>query len=172
MLGKDFRPYPKSEQLKSHQKMKDTPKFKEKRPKKKKKSYVHRGRVIPPRKERTKITQKNYQAMIKEFGDYCLKCGYTPIEAHHIVFRSAFGSGNWRNLAPLCMKCHQRAHKDRAFADELRQERAAMYGEYFWADKYTLFKEGIIPNTTDEAYKRYMKSEVERIEKVRASENS
>jgi hypothetical protein len=25
-----------------------------------------------------------------------------------------------------------------------------------WADKYTLFKEGLIPNTTDDAYEHFM----------------
>jgi hypothetical protein len=38
----------------------------------------------------------------------------------------------------------------------LREDREAFYGKWFWADKYTLFKEGLIPNTTDEAYERFM----------------
>jgi HNH endonuclease len=159
LLGNEFNPFSKAQQLKGHQKDKNKPKFKEKRPKKKKKSHIHRGRVIPTKKERTKITKHNYAAMIKEFGDYCMECGFTPIEAHHLVFRSQFGSGNWRNLAPLCGHCHERAHKDAEFAEKLRQDRAALYGQYYWADKYTLFKEGIIPNTDDVAYERYMKKE-------------
>jgi hypothetical protein len=172
MLGKDFNPYSKSQQLKSHKKEKDMPDFKVKKPKKKKKSYVHRGRIIPPRKERTKINEVDYIKMIERYGDYCQECGYTPIDAHHLVFRSHFGTGNWRNLVPLCKKCHQRAHNSFKFAEYLRNKRAAELGPHFGKDKYSLFKENIIPNTDDQTYERFMQSEVERIEKVRAAENS
>ena len=135
---------------------KEKPKYKEKRPKKKKNPNLYRGRIIPTKKERTRITEKDYKRMIEEFGEYCQMCGYTPIEAHHIVFRSHFGSGNWRNLAPLCKKCHEQAHKDRSFADLIRDMRAERFGIHFWKDVYSLFKEGLINNTTDDAYERFM----------------
>jgi hypothetical protein len=138
------------------------PKIEEKRPKKKKNPNLYRGRVIPTQKERTRITREAYNRMINEFGEYCLNCGYTPIEAHHIVFRSQMGSGQWRNLAPLCSRCHGFAHKYKSYAEQLREDREAIYGKWFWADKYTLFKEGLILNTTDEAYERFMKGEEER----------
>lgn len=147
----EFRPVPKP-----ISKAKDKPKYKEKRPKKAKNPYLYRGRIIPKRKERTQITKQDYNKMIETFGNYCQECGYTPIFAHHLVFRSQMGTGNWRNLAPLCQKCHDRAHKDKEFADYLREKRAKEYGPWFGCDKYTLFMEGLIPNTTNDAYERFM----------------
>lgn len=148
--------YSKEDQLRGHQRDKAKPKYKERRPKKKKNPYLHRGRIIPSRKERTKITKENYMKMIEVFGEYCQECGHTPIEAHHIVFRSQFGSGNWRNLAPLCERCHKRAHREKEFADYLREKRAEQYSIHYWKDVYTLFKEGLVNNTTKEAYERFM----------------
>jgi hypothetical protein len=94
--------------------------------------------------------------MIKEFGEYCLNCGHTPDRGSSYRFSLADGSGQWRNLAPLCGRCHGLAHKIKSYADQLREDREALYGKWFWADKYTLFKEGLIPNTTDDAYERFM----------------
>jgi hypothetical protein len=152
-LGKEFNPYPKEKQLR-------------KVPKKKKKE-VYKGRVIPKKKERTKISKTNYLRMIEEFGDSCLICNRKPIEAHHLVFRSQFGSGNWRNLAPLCKEHHMKAHKDYNFAEYLRQERAERFGPHFWKDKYTLFKEGLIPNTTTEAFEKFLEEEEKERAKLR-----
>lgn len=146
-------------------KEKDTPKLQVKKPKKTKKPYIYRGRVIPKRKERTKITEKDYSMMIKKYGAYCQECGYTPIHAHHLVFRSDLGTGQWRNLAPLCTRCHERAHKDFEFAEYLRNKRAKEFGPHFGKDVYSLFKEGLVNNTTPEAYERFFEKEVERIEK-------
>lgn len=152
--------YSKEDQLRGHQKPKDKPKYKERRPRKKKNPHLHRGRIIPSRRERTKITKANYLKMIEVFGEYCQECGHTPIEAHHLVFRSSMGSGNWRNLAPLCQRCHKRAHTDREFADYLREKRAAEYSEHFGKDVYTLFRERLVENTTKEAYERFMEKQV------------
>lgn len=138
---------------------KDKPKPKEKRPKKKKNPQLYRGRIIPKQKERTKITKENYDKMIEMFGNFCQECGHTPIAAHHLVFRSSMGTGNWRNLAPLCKKCHDRAHTSFEFAEYLREKRAAVYGIHFGEDVYSLFQAGLIPNTTEEAYERFMKEE-------------
>lgn len=155
----EFRPYPKSEQLKGHQKPKDRPKPKEKRPKKQKNPQLYRGRIIPKKKERTAISKKDYAKMIEEFGDYCQECGHSPIHAHHLVFRSAMGTGGWRNLAPLCEKCHTRAHKDREFAEMLRDKRFQIMGPHFGKDKYSLFMEGLVPNTDDDTYERFFEKE-------------
>lgn len=160
----EYRPYSKEDQLKGHQKPKDRPKPKEKRPKKKKNPQLYRGRIIPKKKERTAISIKDYKKMIEVFGDYCQECGHVPIAAHHLVFRSSMGTGGWRNLAPLCEKCHSRAHKDRDFADRLRSTRRQMYGAHFGKDKYALFMEGLIDNTTDAAYERFFKKEAERLD--------
>jgi 5-methylcytosine-specific restriction endonuclease McrA len=157
----DFNPYPKSKQLGKSQKENDKPKPKEKRPKKKKNHYLYRGRIIPSRKERTHISEKDYNKMVEVFGNYCQECGFTPIFAHHLVFRSHIGTGNWRNLAPLCKKCHDRAHKDKEFADYLREKRAKEYGNHFGQDKYSLFMEGLIPNTDNKTYEKFMREEEE-----------
>lgn len=138
---------------------KEKPKYKEKRTKKKKNPYLYRGRIIPSRKERTRITELDYKRMIEEFGEYCMMCGYTPISAHHLVFRSHIGTGGWRNLAPLCEKCHRRAHDQKEFADLLRDMRAERFGPHFGKDVYSLFKEGLVNNTTVEAYERFMLQE-------------
>jgi 5-methylcytosine-specific restriction endonuclease McrA len=142
-------------------KPKDKPKYKKKRPNKKKNPYLYRGRIVPEQKERTRITKENYNRMIEEFGNYCEECGYTPIHAHHLVFRSHMGSGNWRNLSPLCQRCHDRAHKDYEFAEYLRNKRAKRFGEHFGKDVYSLFKEGLVNNTTQQAMERFFKMEEE-----------
>jgi len=159
-LSKEWNPVPKPVK---ERKEKLRPKIHEKRPKKnRKKIEVYKGRVIPKAKDRTKISKTNYHRMIEEFGYRCLICGKTPIEAHHIVFRSQLGSGNWRNLAPLCQMHHRKAHQDRNFAEYLRQERAERFGPHFWKDKYRLFKEGLILNTTDSSFEQFMKEEEKR----------
>lgn len=147
-------------------KPKEKPKYKKKRPKKKTNSYLYRGRIIPNQRERTHINPKDYNKMIEVFGNYCQECGYTPIAAHHLVFRSSMGTGNWRNLAPLCKRCHDRAHSDFEFAEYLRNKRAKEYGAHFGQDKYSLFMDGLISNTTDQAYERFMQKEREQCEAV------
>lgn len=152
-LSSEFHPVPKPVS-------KPRKKGKTKIPKKRKKKIeTYKGRVIPKAKDRTKISKANYNRMIEEFGDCCMICGRKPIEAHHLVFRSKLGSGNWRNLAPLCPEHHRQAHQDYNFAEYLRQERAERFGPHFWKDKYALFKEGLIPNTTDRAFERFMEEE-------------
>ena len=144
-------------------KPKDKPMYRSRTPKKRKNPNLYRGRIIPTKKERTRITEQDYNRMLQEFGEYCMMCGHTPIEAHHLVFRSHFGSGNWRNLAPLCNYCHTKAHRDREFADYMRDMRAERFGPHFAKDVYSLFKEGLINNTTPEAYERFMRAEEKRV---------
>jgi 5-methylcytosine-specific restriction endonuclease McrA len=147
-----FSPYSKEQQLGYN---------KAKKPKKKKK-HTYKGRVVPTKKQRTKITKKDYNKMIEEFGSMCSVCGRTQIEAHHIVFRSQFGSGNWRNLTPLCNKHHQLVHKDRNLAEWFRTKRKERFGEHYWKDRFTLFREELIPNTTTDSFEKFMKGEEER----------
>lgn len=162
-MGVEFRPYSKEEQLKGHQKSKDKPKFKEKRPKKKKKKLeVFKGRTIPTSKVRGTISKKEYERTIEAFGSTCVFCGDPRIEVHHIKFRSQQGRGQYRNLIPLCKKHHMQAHENRVFADILREERIQTYGEWYWADKFDLFKVGVIPNTDDKTFESYMRGEEER----------
>jgi 5-methylcytosine-specific restriction endonuclease McrA len=164
----EYSPVPKPKS-----KPKDKPKPKDKRKHKEKQSkknpYLYKGRLVPNRRERTKITEQDYKRMIEEFGAYCMVCSFTPIEAHHIVYRSHFGSGNWRNLAPLCKRCHLRAHKDKEFSNQLKNMRIERFGEHYWKDVYSLFKEGLVNNTTKEAYNSFMKKEEENAKDYRTS---
>ena len=167
-----FHPYSKTDQLK----IKDKPAPKKKRyPERKKKRpshkpEVYKGRVIPRRSTRGRITAKEYNEALRQHGDYCYVCGIKEgLEAHHIKFRSAGGRGRWRNLRFLCSEHHRgdySPHKDARLRKELEDLHEAMYGEHYASDKYDLFIAGLIPNTTDTAFEDFMKTEAERREKI------
>ena len=166
----EFRPIPKPTK---ERKEKPKPKYKEKRPKKRKKKLeVYKGRTIPSAKTRGQISKREYERMIEEFGSACIICGSPYVEAHHLRFRSQGGRGKWRNLVPLCKEHHMKAHSDRKFADWLREERKKRFGSWYWADEYDLFKAGLIPNTTKEAFEKYMEGEGERARLARMATES
>ncbi|KIL79557.1 hypothetical protein SD77_2011 [Bacillus badius] len=158
LMGLEFSPYSKEQQLAGHQKKeKDRPKFKPRRPKKqKRKAETYKGRVIPKAKVRGEISKKEYNRAIEAFGECCVMCGDPRIEMHHVKYRSQQGRGGYRNLMPLCNDHHSDAHTNRKFADMLREQRAQQFGEWYWADKFDLFKAGLIPNTTEKAFETYM----------------
>lgn len=53
-------------------------------------------------------------------GGCCVICGSSwGLQCHHIVFRSQGGLSDLRNLACLCMQCHNQAHG--VFAKEIRK---------------------------------------------------
>ncbi|MCR6096890.1 HNH endonuclease [Salipaludibacillus agaradhaerens] len=137
------------------------PKIKDKRPKsKKKKLQMYKGVSIPSKRVRGNISKKDYERAVREFGDACAVCGSPYIEMHHILYRSHNGRGKWRNLIPLCPEHHRGktgVHANyKGMSDKLRNERKRMYGDWYWADKYDLYKANLIPNTTDEAYEKFM----------------
>jgi 5-methylcytosine-specific restriction endonuclease McrA len=168
-LSNEWNPVPKPVR-------KDKPrrKGKSKIPKKrkKKKLQVYKGRVIPSKKKRGEVSKREYNRMIEEFGSVCIICGNPYIDVHHVKFRSHGGRGKWRNLAPLCRVCHERLHRDRKFADWLREEREKRFGPWYWADQYDLFLAGLIPNTTKEAFEKYMREEEERARLARMATES
>jgi hypothetical protein len=50
----------------------------------------------------------------------CLLCGERKIENyHHIMPKRSLGSNTHRNLAGLCVSCHDKVHKDEKVRDEL-----------------------------------------------------
>ncbi|KYD28069.1 hypothetical protein B4109_1201 [Geobacillus stearothermophilus] len=165
-LSNEFNPAPKPVKAR---KEKPKPRIRDKKPKKRKgKVQTYKGRVIPNRKARGSVSKREYTRMVEEFGSSCLVCGSTyNIEAHHVRFRSQGGRGKWRNLAPLCKIHHQLAHQDRDFADWLRKEREVRYGPWYWADEYDLFQAGLIPNTTKEAFEKFLEEEERRAQMVR-----
>lgn len=34
-----------------------------------------------------------------------------------------------------------------------------MFGEWYWADRYDLFQAGLIPNTTQETFEKFMEED-------------
>ena len=62
------------------------------------------------------VTRK--QAYERDNGQ-CVICGYRAEQCHHIVFRSQGGLSELRNLACLCIQCHNQAHG--VFAKEIRR---------------------------------------------------
>jgi 5-methylcytosine-specific restriction endonuclease McrA len=170
-LSHEFNPVPKPvTQRKDKQRRKGKAKIPKKR--KKKNPQVYKGRKIPSKKKRGEVSKREYNLMIENFGSVCVICGNPYISAHHVKFRSHEGRGKWRNLMPLCVRCHRRAHDDKKFADWLRQEREKRFGPWYWADEYDLFKANLIPNTTKEMFERFMKEEEERARLARMATES
>lgn len=145
------------------------PKFREKRPKKAKKRQRMKGRVVPNLKERGRIDKKNAEQALQNYKHQCGGCGYggEALELHHILFRSAGGRKCWRNLVPLCRRCHDACHgKFQNKADRLSygaeynqywvDKHTAKYGPHFGSDVFDLFGKGLVPNTTPEAYESFM----------------
>ncbi len=62
------------------------------------------------------VTRK--QAYERDNG-LCVICGSMATQCHHIIFRSQGGLSDLRNLACLCMQCHNQAHG--VFAKKIRK---------------------------------------------------
>lgn len=71
------------------------------------------------------VTRK--QAFERDNG-CCVICGSSwGLQCHHIVFRSQGGLSDLRNLACLCMQCHNQAHG--VFAKETKRKLEAIIEE-------------------------------------------
>lgn len=110
----------------------------------------------PKRGKRGEITKEQYQLALDWFGDTCNHCNATPIEMHHVVYRSQGGRGGYRNLMPLCKSHHDMAHSSKEFADHLREERAEAFGEAFFTDEHDLYDAGLIGEATKANFENYM----------------
>lgn len=130
--------------------------YREKRPKKQKKMEQYKGVKIPSRKVRASISKTDYEKALEYWGGGCAETGRNDVEMHHVVFRSSGGKGGWRNLVPLSKELHMRCHKDREYADYWRAEMVKRFGDMHWSDRFDLFKAGLIPNATHEAFEAYM----------------
>jgi ferredoxin len=165
----DYLPYPKSKQLGKSQKEKDTPKYKEirypKKKKKNKKPYVSHGVQIPSRTKRSEFSITQRHQVIDLWGNVCRNCGSIDFQIHHRKFRSGLGRNNPRNGCPLCQTCHEHCHTDALFAQHWRDEAKAIWGEYYFWDKFDLWKHGMIERPTEELLERFFEGERERIEK-------
>lgn len=146
----EYRPYPKSQQLK-------------KPGKKEKRLEVYKGRTIPSKRQRGKVSKKEYQKALQEHGEYCYFCGNTRnLEMHHVMpkgySRIKNGRGVWRNLRLLCSECHRGkngVHQNKERMEHLQKLHEELYGPYYYCDRYDLFKRGLIPNTTDKAFEEF-----------------
>jgi hypothetical protein len=123
---------------------------------KKKKLEVYKGKSIPSNKTRSAISKKVYNQVIEEHGSVCLDCGNPYIEIHHARFRSQGGKGVYRNLIPLCKEHHMKCHKSKEYADKWREWLEVQYGQYYFQDKYDLWKMGLIKDPTYELYEKFM----------------
>lgn len=171
MLG-DFHPYSKKMQL--GQKEKETTKIhnpkrypaKKKKKKNPLKPEVVKGRKIPTKKTRGRITTKEYNETIRQHGFECWVCGTEAnLECHHVVPKGFSkirnGRGQWRNLRFLCSDHHRGktgVHEDKELMEKLQLEHEKLYGPRYYQDRFDLFKEGLIPNTTIDAYQKFMES--------------
>lgn len=165
-----FHPYSKATQLGKRQKEPDLPKLVVKKPKKKttnrKKKLPNKGE-IPTRAKRSEFTIKHKSQIIDLYGNCCLVCGNPLVEFHHRKFRSGLGRNNPRNGAPLCNTHHREAHDNAGFAQLLREEAIERFGPYYFWDKYDLYKKGMIPNTTDQAFEKFFDQEEWKSEDIR-----
>ncbi|UYL94218.1 HNH endonuclease [Geobacillus phage vB_GthS_PT9.1] len=157
-LSNEFHPAPKPVS-------KPRRKGKAKIPKKRKKKLeVYKGRTIPSKKTRGKISKKDYEKAIEVYGPYCAECGSPYIEMHHVKPKgfSTGGRGVWRNLVPLCPEHHRGktgVHQNRELMEKYQKRHKQLYGEHYYRDKYDLFKMGLIPTPTDECYERFFEKE-------------
>ncbi len=167
----EFKPYSKEYQLRHSKKDNDKPKIKEQRYKKKKKKSplkqeVYKGRKIPTKQQRGKVTKKEYNEALRRQGEMCLICGTNQgLEAHHVKFRSDNGRGTFRNLIFLCSNHHRgniSPHQNESIRKKLELLQESKYGPYYWADRYDLFKLNLIPNTDSVTFETYMKGEEEK----------
>ena len=53
----------------------------------------------------------------------CEYCHSRAVDIHHVIFRSQGGKDEISNLVALCRKCHESAHSDKAFNNELKRLR-------------------------------------------------
>ena len=68
-----------------------------------------------PKNKRIKLSQKKYielKLKVYERDKYCVLCGRTATNLHHVKYRSAGGGDTENNTVMLCQSCHEKAHGD------------------------------------------------------------
>ncbi len=130
------------------------------------KPELYRGRRIPKKSVRGRITRETYNKTIDMHGFECFFCGTTQsLECHHVVpkgfSRAISGRGVWRNLRFLCTEHHGNdgVHGNPTMLKQLQDFHEQLYGPHYYKDVYDLFMEGLVDNTTPEAYEAFMQEE-------------
>ncbi|RST57645.1 hypothetical protein D5F11_021535 [Siminovitchia terrae] len=132
------------------------------------KPELYRGRRIPMKSIRGRITRETYNKTIDMHGFECFFCGTThSLECHHVVpkgySRTISGRGVWRNLRFVCTKDHENSpngvHGNPAMLKQLQEHHEQLYGPHYYKDVYDLFMEGLVENTSPEAYEAFMQEE-------------
>lgn len=166
--------YSKEQQLRGHQKEKDTPDFRSKRTyKKKSKPKVNKNiemfhnRAIPYWKQRGRVTTKEANETLRHYGEQCYLCGNPNYALHHVMHKGygIGGRGVWTNLIPLCELHHTGnlgPHKLSEVDQQLKELHEKQFGPHYFKDMYDLWMDGLIENPTEELYKRFMKKEREK----------
>ncbi len=75
-----------------------------------------RARVKARRKRQQALADRRvYQAVTDRDGGKCRVCGWGGMlmHRHHLVYRSQGGETSRRNVALVCMKCHDAIHAGR-----------------------------------------------------------
>ncbi|MEN2765747.1 HNH endonuclease [Ornithinibacillus xuwenensis] len=79
------------------------------------------------KKKSKNFTEKTKRDIFERDNWQCVKCGSHLIESvpHHIIYKSAGGTGEKRNGVTVCRNCHDWAHhkKDSKFGEPSREGR-------------------------------------------------
>lgn len=153
--------YWKEDQLKGHQKPKDTPKFKQRKYNRRRKTSKPKGEQyngvkIPHRKVRGRVLKKFYIKAIEYWGERCTECGNPHIEMHHVYYKSQGGRGYYTNLHPLCKTHHDLAHSSSEFREKLREQHKEAFGEYYYYDRFDAWKQGFISSPEQDKFEEWM----------------
>lgn len=62
------------------------------------------------KREDNKLYAATRQQAYERDNGLCVICGSLASQCHHIVFRSQCGKSELKNLACLCLQCHNEAH--------------------------------------------------------------
>src|SRR5690606_2763643 len=136
---------------------------------------MYKGRRIPTKQQRGKVTKKEYNEAIRAHGETCYFCNSSNIEMHHVMpkghSRLKNGRGVWRNLRALCPQHHRgeegvHGKNGAEKMSELQELHESLYGKWFYMDRYDLFKLNLIPNTDSVTFEIFMKGEEEKCQQI------
>lgn len=86
------------------------------------------NRRTPKRAQRTAFSRGTRLAIWERDNGLCVNCFAYGADIHHIEFRSSLTPdvAHKRNGAVLCLRCHERAHRERSFREWLREWKETM----------------------------------------------